>query len=144
MRNAHDESPGRILLIEDDAVTAHFMVHVLGKRGGFDVVHAADPVSALAQARSQSWDLVLTDVELPGMTGLELLQELRRACPGVPAAVVTAHKAADVTMRDLRDQADEFLEKPIQPDRLRDVVTALVANGRAGRAGATGSRPRRG
>jgi DNA-binding response OmpR family regulator len=143
MRNAHDESPGRILLIEDDAMMAHFMVAVLGKRGEFEVVHAPDPVSALERARSQSWDLVLTDVELPGMTGLELLQELRRACPGVPAAVVTAHKAADVTMRDLREEADEFLEKPIQPDRLRDIVTALVAGGRAGRAGVTGSRPGR-
>jgi CheY-like chemotaxis protein len=135
MRNAHDDSPGRILVIEDDAVMAHFMAHVLGKRGGFDVVHAPDPVTALDRARSQSWDLVLTDVELPGMTGMELMQELRRACPGVPVAVVTAHKATDVTMRDLRDQADEFLEKPIQPDRLRDTVTALVARGRAARPG---------
>ena len=133
MGNGHDESPGRILLIEDDAVTAHFMMHVLAKRGGFDVVHAADPASALERARSQSWDVVLTDVELPGMSGLELLRELRRACPGVPAAVVTAHKATDVTMAELRDQADDFLEKPIQPDRLRDIVTALVARGRAAR-----------
>lgn len=131
MRNKPDDSPGRILLIEDDAMMAYFMVHVLGKGGGFHVVHASDPGSALGQARSQSWDLVLTDAELPGMTGLELLRELRGACPGVPVAVVTAHKAADAAMRDLRDQADEFLEKPVQPDRLRDIVTALVARRRA-------------
>jgi two-component system, NtrC family, response regulator HydG len=133
MSNARDESPGRILLIEDDAVMAHFMVAVLGKRGGFDVVHAPDPASALERARAERWDLVLTDVELPGMTGLDLLRELRRACPGVPAAVVTAHRATDVTMRDLRDQADDFLEKPIAPDRLRDRAAALVAQGRTAR-----------
>jgi two-component system, NtrC family, response regulator HydG len=133
MGNARDVPPGRILLIEDDGVMAHFMMHVLAKGGGFEVVHAPDPVSALERARSQSWDLVLTDVELPGMTGLELLRELRLACPGVPAAVVTAHRAADVTMQELRDQADGFLEKPVQPDRLREAAAALVAGGRAAR-----------
>jgi len=133
MGNAHDEPPRRILLIEDDGVMAHFMTQVLAKGGGFEVVHASDPVTALERARSQRWDLVLTDVELPGMTGLELLRELRRACPGVPAAVVTAHRAAEDAMRELRDQADGFLEKPVQPDRLREAAAALVARGRAAR-----------
>jgi CheY-like chemotaxis protein len=134
MTDERDASAGRILMVEDDAVTAHFMKHVLGRRGGFEVVHTPDPASALERARAQGWDLVLTDVELPGMTGLELLQELRRVCPGVPIGVVTAHKATDPTMADLREQADQFLEKPIQPDRLQEAVTALVAAGRAARA----------
>jgi CheY-like chemotaxis protein len=128
-----DESPGRILLVEDDAVTAHFMVHVLGTRGGFDIVHTPDPAEALQKATSQDWDLVLTDVELPGMTGLELLRELRRAAPGVPVAVVTAHEAADAGMRDLRSQADAFLEKPVRPAQLREIAAGLVARGRAAR-----------
>jgi LmbE family N-acetylglucosaminyl deacetylase/ActR/RegA family two-component response regulator len=132
--SAPDEAPGRILLVEDDAVTAHFMVHVLGERGGFDVVHTPDPAAALAQASSGDWDLVLTDAELPGMTGLELLQELRRAAPGVPVAVVTAHEAADASMRELRRQADEFLQKPVRPVQLREIAAALVARGRAARA----------
>jgi two-component system response regulator HydG len=140
MSDAREESAGRILLIEDDAMMAHFMMAVLGKRGGFDVVHAPDPASALERARAERWDLVLTDVELPGMTGLDLLRELRRACPGVPAAVVTAHRAADVTMADLVEQADEFLEKPISPDRLRDRAAVLVAAGRATRRAAGGAR----
>ena len=134
MSNGRDESAGRILMVEDDAVAAHFMKHVLGRRGGFEVVHAPDPVIALEQARTPGWDLVLTDVELPGMTGLELLQELRRVCPGVPVGVVTAHKATDAAMAGLRDQADQFLEKPVPPARLQAEVTALVAAGRAARA----------
>lgn len=132
MGNSGAEPP-RILLIEDDGVMAHFMTQVLAKGGGFEVVHAADPASALGHARSQSWDLVLTDVELPGMTGLELLAELRRACPGVPAAVITAHRAADDAMQELRGQADGFLEKPVRPDRLREAAAELVARGRAAR-----------
>lgn len=124
-------SPGRVLLIEDDPVAAHFAMHVLGKRGGFDVRHTPDPAVALRLARSQAWDLVLTDAELPGMSGLELMTALRRLSPALPVAVITAHESLDPAMRALRDEADDFLQKPVPPDRFLAAVTALVAKGRA-------------
>src|ERR1022692_1051061 len=132
----HDQRPGRILLVEDDAVAAHFALHVLGKRGGFDVTHTTDPAVALRYVSSAAWDLVLTDAELPGMTGLEFLAALRRLSPDLPVAVITAHESADIAMRELRKQSDEFLQKPVRPDRLQAVVAALVASGRAARRAA--------
>ncbi len=129
-------SPGRVLLIEDDPVAAHFAMHVLGKRGGLDVRHTLDPAVALRLAGSQDWDLVLTDAELPGMSGLELLTALRRLSPALPVAVITAHESLDPAMRALRDEADEFLQKPVPPDRFLATVTALVAKGRAARRAA--------
>lgn len=132
----HDQRPGRILLVEDDAVAAHFALHVLGKRGGFDVTHTPDPAVALQHVSSAAWDLVLTDAELPGMTGLEFLAALRRISPDLPVAVITAHESADIAMRELRRQSDEFLEKPVRPERLRAAAAALVASGRAARLAA--------
>lgn len=129
----HDQRPGRILLVEDDAVAAHFALHVLGKRGGFDITHTTDPAVALRHVSSAAWDLVLTDAELPGMTGLEFLSALRRLSPDLPVAVITAHESADIAMRELRKQADEFLQKPVRPDRLLAAAASLVANGRAAR-----------
>jgi CheY-like chemotaxis protein len=82
---------GRILLIEDDPQAALFAIHVLANRGRFEVTHTADPAVALLLAASERWDLVLTDLELPGMSGLELIDALRRVAPAVPVAVVTAH-----------------------------------------------------
>jgi DNA-binding response OmpR family regulator len=134
--SAQDASPRRILLVEDDAVAAHFAVQVLAARGGFDVVHTPDPAVALKRASSEYWDLVLTDVELPGMTGLELVRQLRLVAPDLPVAVMTAHDAADAAMRMLRSQADEFLQKPIRPAHLLATVTSLVARGRAARLAA--------
>ena len=133
---AQDAWPRRILLVEDDAVAAHFAVQVLSARGGFDVVHTPDPVVALKRASSEYWDLVLTDVELPGMTGLELVRQLRLVAPDLPVAVMTAHDAADAAMRILRSHADEFLQKPIRPAHLLATVTSLVARGRAARLAA--------
>lgn len=130
------ESPGRILLVEDDPVAAHFTRHVLGKRGGFDIAHTPDPAVALMRASTETWDLVLTDAELPGMTGLELLEALRRASPALPVAVISAHDPADTAVRVLRSHCDEFLQKPVRPDQLLATATALVAKGRAARQAA--------
>jgi two-component system response regulator HydG len=127
---------GRILVVDDDAVTARFMAQVLGKRGGFEVCHAADSQSALAMARSQSWDLVITDVEMPGMTGLELLRALREVSPDLPVAVITGHASVDYAVQAVRNDADEFLEKPVHPDELIAAATALVHKGRANRIAA--------
>jgi two-component system response regulator HydG len=132
----HDEPPGRILVVDDDVVTGRFLVQLLGTRGGFDVSHTTDPAVALQRATSETWDLVLTDVEMPGMTGLELLQALRRASPDLNVAVLTSHASLDNAVSALRDRADEFLQKSMPPDDLLATVAALVAGGRAARLAA--------
>ena len=130
------ESPGRILVVEDDPEAAAYVLHVLRNRGGFEVTHCADPAAALDRARAERWDLVLTDVEMPGMTGIELLEAVREITPLLPVAVYTAHPSVDYAVRALRNKADEFLEKPVRPDKLIETVTALVAEGRAAREAA--------
>ena len=127
------KTAGRVLVVEDDPVSALFVSHALTKRGGFEVTHTPDPAAALAMVGSQSWDLVLTDVEMPGMTGLELLEAVRSSCPDLPIAVITAHASVDDAVRALRSRADEFLEKPVKPERLVEVAASLVAKGRAAR-----------
>ena len=133
MTSSEGEGPGRVLVVEDDLVTARFLTHILGNRGGFDVTHTADPAIALKRASTETWDLVLTDVEMPGMTGLELLEALRRLAPDLPVAVITANASLDYAVGALRSRADEFLQKPVKPDQLLGIVTALVDKGRAAR-----------
>jgi LmbE family N-acetylglucosaminyl deacetylase len=131
-----DGPAGRILLVEDDPVAAHLVKRVLTERGGFDVMHTPDPAVALDWVRSAAWDLVLTDAEMPGMTGIEFLGAVRGLAPDLPVAVITAHESADVSMRALRDRADDFLQKPVPPDRLLATVASLAAKGRAARPAA--------
>jgi LmbE family N-acetylglucosaminyl deacetylase len=132
----HDRPPGRILVVEDDLVVGRFLTDLLGVRGGFDVTYTPDPAIALKRTSSEKWDLVLTDVEMPGMTGLELLQALRRVAPDLPVAVLTAHASVDYAVRALRDHADEFLQKSVPPDQLLASISSLVAKGRAARLAA--------
>jgi CheY-like chemotaxis protein len=119
----------RILIVEDDPEAALFAVHVLANRGQFAVVHTADPAEALRLAADEHWDLLLTDLDLPGMTGLELLAALRQVAPGLPVAVTSAH-AMDATLPSLLGHADEYLEKPLRVEKLIATATALIGRGR--------------
>ena len=91
---------GRVLLVEDDPEAALFATLVLRERGRFEVTHTADPAAALVLAASGHWDLVLTDMDLPVMSGTELVVALRELIPSVPVLLVTASPAGAL--------ADEF------------------------------------
>lgn len=126
--------------MEDDPEAALFAVYVLGRRGQFEVIHTADPAVALRLAAEEHWDLVLTDVEMPGMTGLELLCALREVAPDLPVAVVSAHAPGGTTAAALLDGADEYLEKPVGIDQLISAATTLISKGRTARHAAASSR----
>jgi DNA-binding response OmpR family regulator len=117
-------SRGRILLVEDDPEAALFAVHVLAKRGQFEVTHTPDPAVALQMVTAGRWDLVVTDVDLPGMNGFDLLDALHRVAPGLPVAVVSAH--AHLRATALLGHADHFLAKPLRIDQLLATATALI------------------
>lgn len=118
---------GRILLVEDNAEAAYYIVRVLTTMGHFEVVHLLDPAVALRRAIAEPWDLVLTDVDLPGMSGLDLLRALRQEVPALPVAVVTADVIVGAVAHALRKGADAYLEKPIPPARLVAVAASLIA-----------------
>jgi CheY-like chemotaxis protein len=120
---------GRILVVEDDPDAALFAVHVLANLGHFDVTHTADPAVALRLVVTEPWDLVVTDVQLPGMSGLELLDALRHVAPALPVVVATAASGGFMRL----DEADMYLEKPLRIASLLSTATTLIARGRTAR-----------
>lgn len=123
---------GRVLVVEDDPDTARFITRVLTARAGFDVEHAPAPAAALPRIGPEHWDLIITDIEMPDMTGIELLETLRRRAPALPVVVITAHATVDNTVGALRARADELLQKPLRPGTLVTAVTRLAERGRGG------------
>jgi two-component system, NtrC family, response regulator HydG len=129
---ASGEQRGRILVVDDDPALGEYLSRVLSA-GGFDVTHELDADSALSRVRDQQWDLLITDIELPGMSGLELLERVRALLPGLPVAVVTGHPTVDYAVTALRGAAAEFLQKPVSRDVLLAKAGELVEAGRAAR-----------
>jgi|GEM_PF-818491 DNA-binding NtrC family response regulator len=134
--NEPGQPPGRILLVDDDPALGGYLTRVLRKRGGFDVTHQLDSAAALRCLEAEPWDLLITDVQLPGMTGLELLERVRQMHPDLPVAVLTGNPATDYAGWALPSPAAEFMQKPITADDLVAKATELVEAGRAGRPAA--------
>lgn len=127
------EGAMRILLIDDESEFGLWARRVLEDSGGFEFSHALDPQTGLRRVAAEPWDLLITDIEMPGMTGLELLHQVRLIEPALPVAVVTAHASVDRAVTALRESAADFLRKPIPADVFRDTVAALAARGRSAR-----------
>ena len=122
-------SRGRLLLIEDDPESAYFCTYVLSKRGGFDVTHVADPTVALTLAVTRPWDLVIADLDLPIMSGLEFVAALRRMAPRLPVVLVTAypHDVPTPAASQHGRPPDAVLSKPVPADLLLATATGVVA-----------------
>ena len=124
-------SRGRILLIDDDRVFAIWVAQVVHKRGGYDLRHVSDPVVGLRCVENEPWDLVITDIEMPGMRGTELLERIHLLEPGLPVAVMTAHAAVNGAVAAERSATVEFMGKPVPSADLLSRVGVLIAKGRA-------------
>jgi LmbE family N-acetylglucosaminyl deacetylase len=127
-----DGQPGRVLLVDDDPVYGEFLRRVLSS-GGFEVAHEPDAEGALARVHTGQWDLLITDIELPGMNGLDLLDRVSELAPGLPVAVLTGHASVDYAVSALRAAAAEFLQKPVSRADLVAKATELIEAGRAAR-----------
>jgi len=120
----------RVVVVEDDNDVAEYTRTVLEKRGGCEVRTVADPFLAADVIAEFNPDVVVTDIEMPGMTGLQLMDTIRAAQPGLPIIVMTAHVSVDYAVAALRAQADEFLTKPVGAVDLVNVVQRLAEEGR--------------
>ncbi|MEO6532570.1 MAG: response regulator [Pseudolysinimonas sp.] len=123
----------RVLVVDDDDDVALYTRTVLERRAGCTVLSISDPRLARSVVNDFEPDVVVTDIEMPGMTGLELMALLRTDRPELPVIVMTAHVSVDYAVRALRNQADEFLTKPVASAELVAVVRRLGAEGRAKR-----------
>jgi DNA-binding NtrC family response regulator len=123
---------GRVLLVDDDPAYGEYVRRVLTS-GGFAVTCQPDAEGALARVHAEQWDLLITDIQLPGMNGLELLDRVRELAPGLPVAVLTGHASADYAVCPQRGAAAEFLQKPVRSPDLIARATGLIEAGRAAR-----------
>jgi len=121
----------RILIAEDDAVLANGIVRVLTQAN-----HAVDHVSSGAQAhlmlQESVYDLVILDLGLPKMDGLEVLDKLRRAGNKVAVLILTARDAIESRVKGLDLGADDYMTKPFHLDEFEARVRALIRRGHLG------------
>ena len=118
----------RVLLAEDNPINA-ILAGALLRREGAVVTHVETGEAALTALARGAFDLVLMDVRMPGMSGLETAQALRARGVTTPVVALTANAFDDDRRACLEAGMDDFLVKPLSPDALRGVLTRLTAPG---------------
>jgi CheY-like chemotaxis protein/anti-sigma regulatory factor (Ser/Thr protein kinase) len=118
--------PGRILLVDDDRALRHAISSLL-ERAGHAVVQAADGPSALSALAGGAFDIVLLDVGLPGMSGLDILDEVRTLPEPPRVVVMTADDTTDTLLRAVRGQAARYVTKPFAPAAILELIADVLA-----------------
>ena len=118
-----------ILLVDDDAELLKALAKVLEK-DGYSVVAMPDANSAVRHVNTtkQRFDLVITDISMPGMSGTSLLTAFKTAFPNVPVIVITAFADWGQYMNALREGAFEYLYKPVEKTELLAAVHRALAS----------------
>ncbi len=111
----------RLLVIDDDEASCRLVRAIFGPEG-FEVLFAHDGPSGLRRAESDAPDLIVLDLELPEIDGLEVLERLKRTTPGLPIVMLTGHVEVKTAVRATQLGAFDYLTKPVDPDDLTAVV----------------------
>jgi two-component system cell cycle response regulator DivK len=121
-------TPRRILVVEDNPLNRKLVRDVL-QFAGYDVIEASSGEEGLRIAEEAPPDLVLMDLQLPGIDGTETLQRMRRGSlgPGVPVVAVTALAMAEDRQRAMRAGFDGYLEKPISVRELPGQIETFLS-----------------
>ncbi|MBP7777827.1 MAG: response regulator [Acidobacteria bacterium] len=115
-----------VLVVDDDRAFRH-AVDALLRKAGYATAQVGDGIAALTHLSDQRVDLVLLDIGLPGMNGLEVLAEARRLAAPPRIVIITSDDTPEALMASFRGQADRFVRKPITPQRIVEVVKEVLA-----------------
>jgi two-component system response regulator PilR (NtrC family) len=111
----------RILVVDDERSMQEFL-EILLRREGYDVTCVGDVDGALLALESDDFDVVISDLQMPGKTGLDLLHALREASPETVALVMTAFASTETAIAAMKEGAYDYLTKPFQVDEIRLVL----------------------
>jgi DNA-binding NtrC family response regulator len=120
-------SKKRILVVDDDE-SLRWVTQAQLQQSGYDVAAAANAASALEQIRNQPADLVITDLKMPGMSGLDLLKEIRASYPEIIVIMVTAFGTVENAVEAMKAGAYDYITKPVNMDELRLIVNRGFEN----------------
>lgn len=118
--------PAAHILVVEDRESLRRMLERALQQEGYEVSVCADGEQATRKLAAESFDLVLTDLKLPGMSGIEVLRTSREAHPGLPVVVLTAFGTVGTAVEAMKLGAADFLEKPVEIEDLFQLVESLL------------------
>ncbi|HUK30316.1 MAG TPA: sigma-54 dependent transcriptional regulator [Candidatus Acidoferrum sp.] len=120
-RGKNESAMEPILLVEDKSELRAMLRKAL-ERAGYAVDDAADGIEAVTKIRARRYLMVLTDLKLPGRSGIEILRESKQSDPSIPVILITAYGSIEEAVTAMKDGAFDFIQKPVDLDHLKLLV----------------------
>jgi len=127
------DSKGKVLVVDDENVVLKSCERVLVPEG-FDVSTTTSPGEALSMLKSDPYDLVITDMMMPEMDGIEFMRQVRQITPDMNIVLITGYPSQESIQEALGMRIIDYLPKPFSPSLLMEVVTGAMALKNAGTA----------
>ncbi len=124
---------GPILVVDDERGVRALCTDVL-QRAGYETRAADSALAALGALDERDYALIVMDIHMPVMDGVELCRRIRQRRPEQPVVLITGCPSIDTAVRGIRNGASEYLAKPFTPELLRDTVARALASAAADRA----------
>ena len=126
--NGNDEAdvkPGRIPVVDDEELIRRILTEMLSEQG-YAVTTASDGEQAVELLEQQTFDLVMTDLVMPGLDGIEVLRAARRTNPACPVILMTGYSSGEAVARLVREGVANYIAKPFDIQFVIDTVAGLI------------------
>ncbi|RMD97653.1 MAG: sigma-54-dependent Fis family transcriptional regulator, partial [Deltaproteobacteria bacterium] len=120
---------GRILVVDDEVEMLVSLKKILSRQG-FTVEGTTEPEAAIAMIATGAFDLLLTDLKMPGMDGVELLKRVKQIQPDLIVIILTGYARVDTAVAAMKEGAFDYLEKPFSPSQIELVVRRALSHHR--------------
>src|SRR3989304_906197 len=118
----------KILIVEDSATMRSLIASTIEEMGGFELVEASNGFEALKALPSQHFDMIITDLNMPDINGLEIIKFVKEhpTYKSIPLVIVTTQVGEEDRKKGLSLGASEYVTKPFEPDVLKKVVRRIL------------------
>lgn len=108
----------RILIVDDEPDMLWLLSMIIKEKTPYEVVTTNNPVEALELAKNQHFDILITDLKMPGLDGIELLNAVRGFNPDIPIIIITAYATSESATEAHEKNAFDFITKPFRKDQI--------------------------
>jgi putative nucleotidyltransferase with HDIG domain len=117
---------GRILIVDDDPLVRDVLSAVFASSGRYVTDHACDGRSGIDKVRDNDYDIVFTDLSMPGVNGIDFMREAVRLRPSLPVVVITGNSTIDNAINAMREGAKDFITKPFNVTTITGVAERIL------------------
>jgi len=121
---------GKILIVDDDPMVRDVLSDILRNAGGYKTDVAVNGLDGIEKIRDNNYDIVFTDLTMPGLGGMDLLREAVKMKPAVPVVVITGFSTMDNAINAMKEGARDFITKPFKVDRVTSVAERIMGERR--------------